>query len=487
MNPPVQRHRTAINRSGLSRPFQYLARHGFLDGERRVFDYGCGRGGDLELLRGSGIQAEGWDPHYAPDQPLAPADVVNLGFVINVVEDPQERSEALSRAFDLAGNVLAVSAMLGRDSFFDAGRSFEDGIITSRDTFQKYYTQTELKDYIESVLQTEAIAVGPGVFFVFKDKGAEQRFLLRRQERVWPDSSVAHLLTCRRETVPRTGRTERILPDELIEALGARASSLGREPRTDDLPEELLQDVVRETRTLGRAMRQVWERFDPVLLEQAAKSRSDGLLVYLALNIFNKRQDQKAMPEQTRRDIRYFFRTIKAAQEAALALLFSAGRPETILDACRQAASDGLGWMDGEHSLTIHSSLLDRLPAVLRVYAGCASRLFGDVTIADLLKFHIHSGKFTLLLVDDFFGRPVPELKCRVKIKLRSQDIDIFEHTEEQYRSLVYLKSRFMHPDMDGYGEQKAFDDRLRAIPELDLSGYGPKPDEFWRVVNVRP
>ena len=37
------------------------------------------------------------------------------------------------------------------------------------------------------------------------------------------------------------------------------------------------------------------------------------------------------------------------------------------------------------------------------------------------------------------FCRPVPELKCRVKIKLRFQDIDIFEHTESQYRSLIYL------------------------------------------------
>ena len=101
------------------------------------------------------------------------------------------------------------------------------------------------------------------------------------------------------------------------------------------------------------------------------------------------------------------------------------------------------------------------------------------MSIAGLLKFHIQSGKFTLLMVDDFFRNPVPELKCRVKIKLSSQDIDIFEHTEEQYRSLVYLKSRFMHPDMDGCDEQKAFDDRLRAMPGLDLSGYGPKPDFF--------
>lgn len=162
MKHPVQRHRTAINRTGLSRPFQYLARHGLLNDERRVFDYGCGRGGDLELLRGNGIPAAGWDPHFVPDQPLEAADVVNLGFVINVVEDPRERAEALSNAFDLAGTVLAVSAMLGKDSYFDAGRSYEDGVITRRDTFQKYFTQTELKEYIESVLQAEAIAVGPG-------------------------------------------------------------------------------------------------------------------------------------------------------------------------------------------------------------------------------------------------------------------------------------------------------------------------------------
>ncbi len=483
MKPLVQRHRTAINRSGLSRPFQYLARHGFLDGDNRVFDYGCGRGGDLELLRGNGIQAAGWDPHFAPDQPLEAADVVNLGFVINVVEDARERGEALSKAF-----VLAVSAMLGKDSFFDAGRSFEDGIITSRDTFQKYFTQTELKDYIESVLQAEAIAVGPGVFFVFKDKSAEQRFLLRRQERVWADSAVAHLLTCRREITPtgRRVRQVRELADEVLQALWGKALELGRVPRTDELEDDLLQVVVSQAGTLGRAMRQVWARVDPTLLEQAARARADGMLVYLALNIFNKRQDQKALPEDIRRDIRYFFKTIKAAQEKALALLFSAGRPETILDACRQAASTGLGWLDGEHSLTIHASLLDRLPAVLRVYAGCASRLFGDVTIADVIKFHIQSGKLTLLMVDDFFGQPVPELKCRVKIKLRSQDIDIFEHTEEQYRSLVYIKSRFMHPDMEGYDEQKAFDNRLRAMTELDLSGYGPSPEEFWRVVRGR-
>lgn len=42
-------------------------------------------------------------PYYAPHQELTPADIVNLGFVINVIEDYDERAEALRAAFALAG------------------------------------------------------------------------------------------------------------------------------------------------------------------------------------------------------------------------------------------------------------------------------------------------------------------------------------------------------------------------------------------------
>ena len=37
-----------------------------------------------------GLDAVGWDPHFAPDTPKEPTDVVNLGFVINVIEDSDE-------------------------------------------------------------------------------------------------------------------------------------------------------------------------------------------------------------------------------------------------------------------------------------------------------------------------------------------------------------------------------------------------------------
>ena len=59
--------------------------------------------------------------------------------------------EALHKAFKLAKRVLSVSVMLNAND--QAGRSFGDGVLTSRSTFQKYFTQAEFKDYVEQVLQ----------------------------------------------------------------------------------------------------------------------------------------------------------------------------------------------------------------------------------------------------------------------------------------------------------------------------------------------
>ena len=87
-------------------------RHGLLRSGITFFDYGCGRGGDVAALNAEGIAASGWDPHYLPDAPTIPADVVNLGFVVNVIEDPAERIEAITKAFKLAQTVLAVGVML---------------------------------------------------------------------------------------------------------------------------------------------------------------------------------------------------------------------------------------------------------------------------------------------------------------------------------------------------------------------------------------
>jgi DNA phosphorothioation-associated putative methyltransferase len=146
-----------------------LLGYGFINPSVEVFDYGCGRGDDIRGLAANGIAAYGWDPHYAPDAPKREADVVNLGFVINVIEDFDERTEALHGAYALTKKVLAVAAMLASQAT-QPGRPYWDGFITSRNTFQKYYTQAQLAAFIADVLDEEPIPVSPGVFFVFRDK-----------------------------------------------------------------------------------------------------------------------------------------------------------------------------------------------------------------------------------------------------------------------------------------------------------------------------
>jgi hypothetical protein len=174
---PVERHRTAIARRGLSMPVAALRRHGLLTRDTSFFDYGCGQGDDVATLRRAGIAARGWDPHFLPDAPRVAADVVNLGFVLNVIENPRERNEALSEAYGLARRVLAVSVcMTCGAARHRHHRSFRDGVITSRGTFQKSYTQAELGRYIRSVLGQDPVPAGSGLYFVFRNDEDERRF-----------------------------------------------------------------------------------------------------------------------------------------------------------------------------------------------------------------------------------------------------------------------------------------------------------------------
>ena len=81
----IDRHLTAIVRHELSAPLKTLAKNGFLNGDYSIFDYGCGRGDDLRELEAHGIDALGWDLNYRPDADKVISDIVNIGFVINVI------------------------------------------------------------------------------------------------------------------------------------------------------------------------------------------------------------------------------------------------------------------------------------------------------------------------------------------------------------------------------------------------------------------
>ncbi len=83
----IARHKTAIRRPSFSLPIKCLLRDGLLDSSRTFFDYGCGHGQDLKLLADMDIECHGWDPAFQPDAQRQPAAIVNIGYVINVIED----------------------------------------------------------------------------------------------------------------------------------------------------------------------------------------------------------------------------------------------------------------------------------------------------------------------------------------------------------------------------------------------------------------
>ncbi|MCP5079399.1 MAG: DNA phosphorothioation-associated putative methyltransferase, partial [Psychromonas sp.] len=137
----IDRHKTAIVRHELSAPMKTLAKRGFLEGDYTIFDYGCGRGDDLRELEAHGLDAIGWDPNFQPDNDKVTSDIVNIGFVLNVIEDQDERLEALLGAWELTEQFLVVSVMLANETYIRQFTPYKDGVITSRNTFQKYFTQ----------------------------------------------------------------------------------------------------------------------------------------------------------------------------------------------------------------------------------------------------------------------------------------------------------------------------------------------------------
>ena len=362
----VERHKTAINRQGLSSPLQVLARHGYLDGDYSLLDYGCGKGDDLRELEAHGLDAEGWDPAYRPDGNREAKDIVNLGFVLNVIEDRKERDETLKTAYGYAKSFLIASVMVAGQAVFEKYTPYKDGVITSINTFQKYYSQAEFARYLEDTLDTNAVAVGQGIFILFKDKQEEQRFLLARQsvKRDWQQRSP-------RQRRPSTLDASKLYERHkvLFDDFWQTTLNLGRVPANNEFEfSEQLRQVVGSHK---KALDALAEVHGTELLSEAERLRKNDLTVYFALGLFGKRKAYAYMPESLKRDVKAFFGSYTDAVDHARENLFSVGKPELI----EQRSLAGYqtlktGQLTEGHSWTFPRACLNDLAAELRIYVG---------------------------------------------------------------------------------------------------------------------
>lgn len=459
----IDRHRTALVRYQLSAPMKTLARHGYLNGEYSLFDYGCGRGDDLRELEAHGIDALGWDPNFLPDAEKVSSDLVSIGYVINVIEDLDERIETLISAWELANTVLVVSAMIANEGFIAQFAPYKDGVITSRNTFQRYYSQTELKAFIDQILDENAIAMGPGIFYVFKDKQEEQRFLVSRQRRHhgWQQ------LTRPKVTSEEKARLLVATHQPLFEAFWQQALTLGRVPANDEFEQSAALKAV--TGSHRKAMNLLEQIYDLGELEQSKIEHQQDLLVYLALNLFGKRKPYTHYATELQRNLKALFGHYKEAQEQAYALLFSIADHQAIESACHMAHQQlPASLMHAGHSLIFHKEYLPQSPSLLRVYVGAACQLYGELEDIDLIKIHITSGKVSLMGYDDF-DKPIPYLVERVKIKMADQDVDFFDYVNENKRPPLLYKSKLISPEHKTYKKQKSFEKRLLERINIDI------------------
>ena len=164
----ASRHKTAISRKKMSRPMRLALSTRFVNPNMSLLDYGCGKGEDVTQLRSMGITATGYDPHYHyrySGNEKKPADIVTLFYVLNVIEDPVERNDVLRDAYALANNVLFIAVRTGKSPLKNA-EPHSDGWITSKGTFQKFFTTDELLDYVYDVLGIHAARLIDGIVYI---------------------------------------------------------------------------------------------------------------------------------------------------------------------------------------------------------------------------------------------------------------------------------------------------------------------------------
>lgn len=306
---PIDRHKAAIIRNDLSRPVRLALETGLFAGVTDFFDYGCGHGSDVRLIAEKGYVSSGYDPYYFPSNERRAADIVNLGYVVNVIEQEQERRETLLQAWALTKKVLIVAAqvLLG-----EAGKgylAYNDGVVSSRNTFQKYYEQQELKNYIDSVLGVDAIPAGLGVYFVFRDEAQAEAFRASRFRS--------------RATTPRIKLRVKNFDDyrELLDPLMQFFADRGRLPVNGELSNE--SDVANEFRTLTRAFAVIQQATGKEEWEKISEARKNDLLMYIALSRFGKRPNFTALPNNLQQDIKAFWGNYTNACTVADKLLFS--------------------------------------------------------------------------------------------------------------------------------------------------------------------
>lgn len=429
----IERHKAALKRSELSRPVRIAVEADLFTEGTTFFDYGCGYGGDVKRIENLGYASSGWDPYYRPNTDIEPADIVNLGYIINVIEDMAERRQALIEAWKLTRKVLIVSAQVLVDDRRRGMVAYGDGVVTNRNTFQKYYEQEELKQYIERVLEVETIPAGLGIYLVFRQEAQAESF---RAARLYSSLST-----------PRIQAKVRNFEDyrELLAPLMDFYTKRGRLPVKGELNSE--EAIKTEFRSYQRAFKLILQATNEDEWEAIAEQRRQDLLVYLALSKFNGRPSIRKLSAEIKADVKALFGSYKQACTIADLMLVNVGDMKKIANLC-QASKIG---KQLKGAIAVHISALEKLPPLLRLYEGCASRNFYRLENANIVKLYYNKPKITYLVYPEFDTQAHPALQATMEVDLHNLSVTYHDISDETNPLILHQKDTLVAPDYPSY------------------------------------
>lgn len=426
----VARHKTALTRTALSRPLATAMADNLVTPPTTLFDYGSGKGDDIRHLRALGYQIDGWDPTHRPNVDRRSADVVNLGYVINVIEHPAERAHALRSAWTLTEIVLVVSARMRWDSRDLIGRPLGDGLVTRTGTFQKFYEQTELADWIEHTLGVKPRAAAPGIFYVFRDESAAQRFVASRVYTYRP-----------RVTIDPHEQYE--AHRETLAPLLAFMQTHARAPKADELAAADVAAIQAAVGSLRRAQRLILRVTEDDYWDRVTIHRRAELLVYVALSRFGRRPKVSQLDPTLATDLRTLFGRYTNACDQADRLLAACG-DHTMRYVNARASAIG---KQTPSAVYVHRSAMGEIPPMLQVYEGCARVLAGTIPSANMIKMSVTEPQVSYLTYPDFDTNPHPTLQAAVTVNLRKLSVDVRDYSRTDNPPLLHRKEEFLGPE----------------------------------------
>jgi DNA phosphorothioation-associated putative methyltransferase len=384
------------------------------------------------------------------------SDVVNIGYVVNVIENAAERADTLRDAWTFATRVLIVTARLKEDAKGTRLEAYEDGGLTKVGTFQKFYDQSELREWINQALSVSSVAAAPGVFYVFREESEREAFLATRYRR--------HI------AAPKLRRSDILFEQHrrMLEPLMSFMASRGRLPADDELPEASeLRDTFGSVRKAFRVVQRVTgaEQWETVTLQ-----RTEDLLVYLGLTRFDHRPRISQLPRPMQLDVKAFFRNYTSACAQADELLFSLGNRELLSAAL---ASAPLGKTTG-NGLYIHVSALHELPSVLRLFEGCARSYVGTVEGATLVKLHRAQPVVSYLTYPEFDRDPHPALASSLLVDLQTFRVHRRDYVSNSNPPILHRKELFVapkHPLREKFARLTAQEERAGLLDSPESIG----------------